>query len=138
MKRFPRTASLLPLLALALASGCGEGGFTTTASGLRYQELEEGQGAPAKKGDKVEVEYAGYLQNGVKFDSSKPGETFFFTLGKREVIKGWEDGLVGIKAGGKVILVIYSHLGYGAKGVPGTIPPDAMLVFEVELLKIKQ
>jgi FKBP-type peptidyl-prolyl cis-trans isomerase len=111
-------------------------------SGLKYVELKEGTGAEAKKGDTVEVHYTGWLyvdgKAGKKFDSSVDRkEPFAFTLGAGQVIKGWDEGVAGMKVGGKRKLIIPSELGYGAKGAGRDIPPNATLLFEVELLKIK-
>jgi len=109
-----------------------------TDSGLRYQELKVGTGAEAKKGDVVEVHYTGWLTNGKKFDSSLDrGQPFAFKLGAGMVIKGWDEGVQGIKVGGRRKLLIPSELAYGKRGAGDAIPPDAELVFEVELLKIK-
>jgi FKBP-type peptidyl-prolyl cis-trans isomerase FkpA len=110
----------------------------TTKSGLKYEDLTEGTGAEAKKGDTVEVHYTGWLTNGKKFDSSKDrNEPFSFKLGAGMVIKGWDEGVAGMKVGGKRKLMIPPELGYGARGAGNVIPPNAELVFEVELLKIK-
>jgi FKBP-type peptidyl-prolyl cis-trans isomerase FkpA len=108
-----------------------------TDSGLKYQDLKVGEGAAAKKGDTVEVHYTGWLKDGKKFDSSLDRkEAFSFTLGKRMVIKGWDEGVEGMKVGGKRKLIIPPELAYGAEG-KGPIPPNSELTFEVELLKIK-
>lgn len=110
----------------------------TTKSGLKYIDLKEGTGTAAKAGDTVEVHYTGWLKDGKKFDSSKDaGKPFPFKLGAGEVIKGWDEGVAGMKVGGQRKLIIPSDLAYGKKGFPGAIPPDAELTFEVELLKIK-
>ena len=110
----------------------------TTKSGLKYEDLKEGTGAEAKKGDTVEVHYTGTLTNGKKFDSSHDrNEPFSFKLGAGMVIKGWDEGVAGMKVGGKRKLMIPPSLGYGARGAGGVIPPNADLIFEVELLKIK-
>ena len=111
----------------------------TTKSGLKYEDLKEGTGAEAKKGDTVEVHYTGWLTNGKKFDSSKDrNEPFSFKLGAGMVIKGWDEGVAGMKVGGKRKLMIPPELGYGARGAGGgAIPPNATLIFEIELLKIK-
>jgi len=109
----------------------------TTPSGLKYEELTVGAGAEAKKGDKVDVHYTGWLTTGKKFDSSLDrGQPFSFTLGAGMVIKGWDEGVAGMKIGGKRKLTIPPALGYGARGAGGVIPPNAELVFEVELLKV--
>ena len=111
----------------------------TTDSGLKYSDLKVGTGDTAKKGDTVEVHYTGWLKNGKKFDSSVDrGQPFSFKLGAGMVIKGWDEGVQGIKVGGKRKLMIPPELGYGKKGAGDVIPPDAELIFEVELLKIKK
>jgi FKBP-type peptidyl-prolyl cis-trans isomerase FkpA len=110
----------------------------TTPSGLTYQELTEGTGAEAAKGAQVSVHYTGWLMDGTKFDSSKDrNEPFDFPLGAGHVIKGWDEGVAGMKVGGKRKLTIPPSLGYGARGAGGVIPPNATLVFEVELLGIE-
>src|SRR5262245_20091415 len=110
----------------------------TTDSGLKYTELKVGEGTEAKAGNVVEVHYTGWLSNGKKFDSSVDrGEPFSFTLGKGMVIKGWDEGVAGMKVGGKRKLIIPSKLAYGEKGAGNVIPPNAELTFEVELLKVK-
>jgi FKBP-type peptidyl-prolyl cis-trans isomerase len=111
----------------------------TTTSGLQYEELKEGTGAAAKAGDMVSVHYTGTLKSdGKKFDSSLDrGKPFEFKLGAGMVIKGWDEGVAGMKVGGKRKLIIPSKLAYGPDGRPPVIPPAADLVFEVELLKIK-
>jgi FKBP-type peptidyl-prolyl cis-trans isomerase len=111
---------------------------TTTASGLKYMDLKEGEGAAAKKGDTVEVHYTGTLTNGKKFDSSVDRNTpFSFKLGMGHVIKGWDEGVAGMKVGGKRKLTIPAELAYGKNAVRDVIPANSTLVFEVELLKIK-
>jgi peptidylprolyl isomerase len=109
---------------------------------LKWDDLKEGEGPAVKKGDTVEVHYTGWLltdgKKGKKFDSSLDRkEPFSFTVGDRMVIRGWDEGLLGMKAGGKRMLYIPSKLGYGARGAGRDIPPNADLVFEIELLKIK-
>ncbi len=108
-----------------------------TATGLKYTELKEGTGAEAKAGDVVQVHYTGWLENGTKFDSSLDrNQPFKFKLGAGQVIKGWDQGVAGMKVGGKRKLVIPAELGYGRQGAGGVIPPGATLVFEVELLAV--
>jgi FKBP-type peptidyl-prolyl cis-trans isomerase len=107
------------------------------ASGLKYQDLKAGKGGAAKKGDKLQVHYTGWLaQGGKKFDSSVGRAPIEFTVGAGRVIKGWDEGLPGMKVGGKRKLMIPAKLGYGATGAGNIIPANADLVFEVELVKI--
>jgi FKBP-type peptidyl-prolyl cis-trans isomerase FkpA len=115
-----------------------EGQEVTTASGLKYVDLQEGQGEEAKPGHMVSVHYTGWLTDGKKFDSSLDRRSpFNFKLGGGQVIRGWDEGVAGMKVGGKRKLTIPSDLGYGARGAGGVIPPNATLVFEVELLGVK-
>lgn len=113
-----------------------------TASGLQYEDIQVGTGAEAASGAYVTVHYTGWLQNsdgsaGSKFDSSKDRNSpFQFPLGAGHVIKGWDEGVQGMKVGGVRKLVIPSSLGYGARGAGGVIPPNATLIFEVELLEV--
>ena len=110
----------------------------TRPDGLVIEELKVGSGAEAKKGQTVTVHYTGWLTNGTKFDSSVDrNEPFVFHLGAGEVIKGWDEGVQGMKVGGKRKLTIPASLGYGARGAGGVIPPNAILVFDVELLKVQ-
>ena len=116
----------------------------TTASGLQYDDSVPGSGAVAAAGQQVSVHYTGWLYNdgaddktGAKFDSSKDrNEPFEFGLGQGMVIKGWDEGVQGMAVGGQRTLVIPPALGYGARGAGGVIPPNATLMFEVELLKV--
>jgi FKBP-type peptidyl-prolyl cis-trans isomerase len=111
--------------------------ITTTASGLQIEEVTLGTGATAEAGQKVVVHYTGWLTDGTKFDSSKDrNDPFRFGLGQRQVIAGWDEGVAGMKVGGVRKLTIPPELGYGARGAGGVIPPNATLVFEVELLDI--
>ena len=113
----------------------------TTASGLQYDEVTVGSGAEARAGQHVSVHYTGWLYNdgvkGAKFDSSKDrNDPFAFGLGDGQVIRGWDEGVQGMKVGGTRLLVNPAALGYGARGAGGVIPPHATLLFEVELLSV--
>ena len=119
------------------AATAAEEKIVTTASGLKYEDLKVGEGAAAKSGDRVEVHYTGWLENGTKFDSSVDrGRPFGFPVGAGRVIQGWDQGVAGMKVGGKRKLIIPPALGYGERGAGGVIPPNATLIFEVELLKV--
>jgi len=110
----------------------------TTSSGLVIEDIIEGSGAAAAAGQHVTVHYTGWLTDGTKFDSSKDrNEPFDFPLGARHVIAGWDEGVQGMKIGGTRKLTIPAQLGYGARGAGGVIPPNATLVFEVELLGVE-
>ncbi len=110
----------------------------TTASGLIIEDITEGSGDEARAGQTVSVHYTGWLTDGTKFDSSKDrNEPFEFALAARHVIAGWDEGVQGMKPGGVRKLTIPPNLGYGARGAGGVIPPNATLVFEVALLKIR-
>jgi len=115
------------------------GDYTTTANGLKYYDFEVGTGAEATSGKQVTVHYTGWLENGTKFDSSLDrGDPFVFQLGAGQVIRGWDEGVAGMKVGGKRQLVIPADLAYGERGAGGgIIPPGATLVFEVELLGVE-
>lgn len=119
-----------------------EGAMTTTTSGLKYEDHPAGSGGEAVSGKMVSVHYTGWLdesgKKGKKFDSSLDrGEPFQFPLGGGRVIKGWDEGVAGMKIGGKRTLVIPPELGYGAQGAGTVIPPNATLIFDVELLDVK-
>jgi len=108
-----------------------------TDSGLKYEDLVEGTGETAQAGQMVTVHYTGWLENGSKFDSSKDrNDPFRFKLGAGQVIRGWDEGVAGMKIGGTRKLTIPANLGYGARGAGGVIPPNATLIFDVELLAL--
>src|SRR6201993_2010676 len=111
-------------------------------NGLKYTDTKTGDGASARAGNKVSVHYTGWLSDsgakGKKFDSSVDrGQPFQFTLGQHQVIAGWDEGVAGMKVGGKRTLTIPPELGYGARGAGGVIPPNATLIFDVELLQVE-
>jgi FKBP-type peptidyl-prolyl cis-trans isomerase len=113
------------------------GAPTKTPSGLQYWDIKKGNGKTAVKGVMIAVHYTGWLTNGKKFDSSVDrGEPFRFGLGQNQVIKGWDEGVAGMKVGGKRQLRIPPELGYGSSGAGGVIPPNATLIFDVELLRV--
>jgi len=136
------TMSLITLLAFSQAPGVPakvEGKPQTKAGGLQYWDIKVGNGAEAKAGQQVSVHYTGWLTNGKKFDSSLDrGQPFSFKLGAGQVIKGWDEGVEGMKVGGKRQLRIPPDLAYGSRGVGnGLIPPNSTLIFDVELLSVK-
>jgi len=111
----------------------------TTASGLQYVDTVVGTGASPVAGKRVTVHYTGTLENGRKFDSSRDrGQPFTFVIGRGQVIRGWDEGVMGMQVGGQRKLIIPSALGYGSRGVPGVIPPGATLLFDVELLDVQR
>ena len=128
---------LLGAVSPAVSDAASGSGQVTTASGLKYEDVKVGSGDTAEAGKTVTVHYTGWLTNGTKFDSSKDrGQPFDFPLGGGRVIKGWDEGVKGMKVGGVRKLTIPPELGYGSRGAGGVIPPNATLVFEVELLKV--
>lgn len=142
------TAALAGLLALGLSTparaeeGKKDKPMTKTESGLQYRDIKEGTGETAKAGNACQMHYTGWLweggQKGKKFDSSVDrGRPFAFRLGVGQVIKGWDEGVAGMKVGGKRELLIPADLGYGARGAGDDIPPNATLLFEVELLGVR-
>ncbi len=109
-----------------------------TPSGLKYVELTEGEGESPSSGSTAVVHYTGWLLDGQKFDSSVDrGQPFSFRVGKGQVIRGWDEGVASMKVGGKRKLIVPPDLGYGARGAGGVIPPNATLVFDVELLEVR-
>ncbi len=133
---------LLMVVAIFMCVSSGMASMMTTDSGLRYEDHKIGDGATATAGQKVSVHYTGWLdqdgEKGKKFDSSVDrGRPFDFPLGAGRVIRGWDEGVAGMKVGGKRTLYIPAKLGYGARGAGGAIPPNADLIFDVEVLKVQ-
>lgn len=115
-----------------------EGKIVTTGSGLKYVDVVVGKGGTPTVGKQVQVHYTGTLENGKKFDSSVDRkEPFTFVIGVGQVIKGWDEGVMTMKVGGKRKLIIPAKLGYGARGAGGVIPPNATLLFDVELIDVE-
>lgn len=130
---------LLPLVAFATSATQHqhtEDGYMVTDTKLKYKDIKVGTGPTPQTGQKVTVTYTGWLLDGKKFDASTPGNPFTFTIGKGQVIKGWDEGVASMKVGGKRTLIIPPDLAYGAKGAGKDIPPNATLKFDVELLKV--
>ncbi len=136
-------SSLMAIVVLTFSLGVGgsmaeSNQEVTTPSGLKYVDQVVGTGDAAAAGQNVSVHYTGWLENGKKFDSSVDrGQPFSFPLGAGRVIKGWDEGVQGMKVGGKRKLTIPSDLGYGSRGAGGVIPPNATLIFDVELLGVR-
>lgn len=131
---FAQTAAKKPAVA-GPTNVTGEG--TKTASGLQYWDIKAGTGKAAERGNTVKVHYTGWLTNGKKFDSSVGKAPFQFRIGAHQVIQGWEEGVTGMKVGGKRQLRIPPDLAYGKDGYPGAIPPNATLVFDIQLLSVE-
>ena len=145
MIRIARTVVVLAVFAAVMPFG-GSNAATNQViempNGLKYTDTKTGEGAIAAAGNKVSVHYTGWLYKndakGAKFDSSVDrGQPFQFTLGAHQVIAGWDEGVAGMKVGGKRTLIIPPELGYGARGAGGVIPPNATLMFDVELLRVQ-
>lgn len=133
--RRPATSSVTP----KPSAPCPASLSTTTSSGLTYLVTRHGTGQQLKTGDTVVVQYTGLLTNGTKFDSSLDrNQPFEFPLGAGRVIKGWDEGVVRLRVGDQAMLIIPPQLGYGAKGAGGVIPPDATLIFIVEVVGVKE
>ncbi|MFC0282723.1 FKBP-type peptidyl-prolyl cis-trans isomerase [Camelimonas abortus] len=135
-------APLAGAAVLAMTASAFADSFTTLPSGLKYRDEVVGSGATARPGQQVKVHYTGWLDDngkpGRKFDSSRDrGQPFEFSLGAGQVIRGWDEGVAGMKVGGRRLLVIPPELGYGARGAGGVIPPNATLIFDVELLGVR-
>lgn len=127
---------ILPLF--IIFNGCSKEQTVTTPSGLQYVDEIVGTGPSPEKGQQVTVHYTGFLEDGKKFASSRDqNQPLIFTIGIQQVIKGWDEGIMSMKVGGKRKLIIPPDLGYGQRGAPPAIPPGATLVFEVELLSVK-
>lgn len=136
------TISLLPAYSPNAQTAGATNNITTSQSGLRFSDTIIGAGATAQTGQTAKVHYTGWLyeagQKGKKFDSSLDrGQPFEFPLGAGRVIRGWDEGVAGMKVGGKRTLIVPPDLGYGARGAGGVIPPNATLLFEVELLGVR-
>jgi peptidylprolyl isomerase len=134
----PQPTSTERLTAMTNSDYIASSDYVTTPSGLKYRDITEGTGESPKNGQTVKVHYTGTLQDGTKFDSSRDrGQPFEFPIGLGRVIKGWDEGVLTMKIGGRRELVIPPDLGYGSRGAGGVIPPNATLIFDVELLGLK-
>lgn len=138
--KFVISILLVSVLSLpVIAADVKSGKMTTTASGLKFADLIIGNGASPAKGKQVKVHYIGTLEDGTKFDSSvERKQPFSFVIGTGQVIKGWDEGLMGMKVGGRRKLVIPPSLGYGAKSAGRLVPPNSTLLFVVELLEAQK
>jgi peptidylprolyl isomerase len=136
------TMGIVFVMAMVLFVTAAEAKIVTTKSGLKFEDLKVGTGKVAENGKMVSVHYTGWLDDngkqGKKFDSSLDrGQPFVFPLGAGRVIKGWDEGVAGMKVGGQRRLLIPANLGYGSRGAGAAIPPNADLIFDVELLEVK-
>jgi peptidylprolyl isomerase len=139
MKRIPKFYLIMIALMLAVAAGACRKKVNMTEHGVTWEVIKEGTGAAPQKGDSVSVHYTGWLEDGTKFDSSVDRkEPFSFRLGRGYVIQGWEEAVATLKVGGKSKFTIPSELGYGERGAGGVIPPNATLIFDIELLAISK
>ena len=139
MKRFFMISALITVAALIAVPAFAkeENKTVTTPSGLKYIDVVVGKGASPTAGKQVTVHYTGTLENGKKFDSSVDrNQPFTFIIGVGQVIPGWDEGVMSMKVGGKRKLIIPAKLGYGARGAGGVIPPNATLLFDVELISV--
>jgi FKBP-type peptidyl-prolyl cis-trans isomerase len=138
-----RTVTVL-LLVFALAGhACAAGGFTTTASGVQYKDLKPGTGAPAEVGDVATLHFIGWLDDkGGKgrevYDTHSRGEPVSFVIGTNSVMQGWNEGVIGMKPGGKRLVKVPAELGYGSRGVQDVVPPNARLIFVIELMDLRK
>ena len=143
MNTLVRSATLLLLVCLMAGHVLAAGGFMTTVGGVEYKDLKPGTGERAEVGDVATIQFAGWLEEkGGKgrelYDTHTRGDTVSFVIGTDKVMQGWSDGVIGMKAGGKRLLMLPSALGYGSKGVEGVIPPDASLLFVIDVMSIEK
>ncbi len=132
-----QTTIILFALLLAMAAGACRKKAQMTQNGVTWEVIKEGTGATPQKGDSVSVHYTGWLEDGTKFDSSVDrNEPFSYRYGRGQVIQGWEEAVATLKVGGKAKFTIPSDLAYGERGAGGVIPPNATLIFDIELLAI--
>jgi peptidylprolyl isomerase len=139
LRTLPAFVPVLAALVLACPAQPADPPLEKSATGLKFRDLVVGKGSKPQPGERVVVHYVGTLSDGTPFDSSRDrGEPFVFTLGRGEVIRGWDEGLATMRSGGRRRLVIPPELGYGPRGQPPKIPPGAVLDFDVELLGIER